>query len=174
MSESEYWELVRELVDAGHATERPKQQIAEQIVHQVTAAADADEQWAGTVLMRWSLSGATVDYTRVFKDMNYTTYIRRDGRKVRKTVAFSRPKRSVESGAIVGRQMQAWWGMSRAAVAELRRETFEQYEERGDAVAALDMILAAMDRHPECATALEAWEADGRSASEINLDETGT
>jgi hypothetical protein len=173
MSESRYWNQVRQLVDSGYAQGRPKHEIREEITHLVQAAHADGEHWAAETLMRWERDGADDDYTRVFKDMNTTTFIRADGRRTRKTVAYSRPRRSAESGEIVGRQMQAWWGMARPAVEALRHELSAQGDRIADSVAGLDRVLAAMDRHPECATAREAWEADGRSVDEIDLGEVG-
>jgi len=169
MSENTYWSKVRELVQSGQDARRPKQDIRAEIVHIVEAAEATGEQWAYETLARWLEAGADADYTKVFKDMNTVTYIRRDGRKVRKTVAYSRPQRSRADGEIIGRQMQAWWGMSRAAVEELRREMAEQQDRLSDVVAALDALIEAMDRHPECDTALAAWQMDGHSPDEIDL-----
>lgn len=169
MTEHAYWQRVRELVQSGQDERRPKHDIREQIVHYVHSANAAGEAWAADVIGRWESAGADADYTRVFKDMNTITYVRADGRRMRKTVAYSRGMRSRASGEIIGRQMQAWWGMSRAAILELRRELYGQGERIADAVAALDQLLAAMDRHPDCATARDAWEADGRSVDEIDL-----
>lgn len=121
--------------------------------------------------MRWELAGAAADYTRVFKDANSVTYIRRDGRRVRKTVAYSRGMRSSASGEVIGRQMQAIWAMSRPAAEALRREMAELGERIADVVVALDLILAAWDEHPECRTARAAWEANGHSIDEIDLGE---
>jgi len=169
VTEHPYWQRVRDLVESANAQRRPKHEIREEIVHLVHVAEHAGEPWARDVLIRWASEGADADYTKVFKDLNTVTYIRADGRRTRKTVAYSRPTRSAESGEIVGRQMQAWWGMSRAAVAELRRELVEQDERLRDVIAALDRLLAAMDAHPNCATAREAWEADGHDVDEIDL-----
>lgn len=171
MNENTYWQMVRDLVESGDAAGRPKHEIRQEIVHHVHAAHADGEEWAADVLTRWSESGADADYTRVNKDRNAVTYIRADGRRVRKTVAYSRPKRDAMSGAVVGRQMQAWWAMSRAAIEELRNEMAQQADRVADVVAALDLLLAAMDRHPECTTAREAWEAAGHHIGEIDLAE---
>lgn len=171
MSEHEYWTFVRSIVERGHQNGRPKHEIREEIVDYVTTASHDGEVWAAEVMQRWERTAADEDYTKVFKDLNTVTYIRADGRRARKTVAYSRPKRSKEDGAIIGQQVQAWWYMDRAAVAELRRDLFGQSESLADVVAALDRILAAMDRHPDCKTALEAWEADGHDVGEIDLGE---
>lgn len=169
MTEHPYWQSVRDIVESGHDQRRPKHEIREEIVHLVQVAEMAGEPWAAEVMTRWQIAGAERDYTEVFKDLNTTTYIRRDGRRVRKTVAYSRTMRSPESGEIIGRQMQSWWAMSRAAVAELRNELAEQRGRLDDVLQALDRLIAAMDRHPECATAREAWEADGHDVDEIDL-----
>ncbi|WP_344286954.1 hypothetical protein [Streptomyces synnematoformans] len=169
MSEHAYWTRVRELVDDGHAAGRPKHEVSADIIHFVEAAADDGDHWAHETLARWAAAGADADYTRSFKDLNTVTYIRANGRRTRRTVAYSRPQREKSSGVIIGRQMQAWWGMSRPAIKELRREMFAQRQAIDDVVDALDQLLAAMDRHPRCATAREAWEADGHSITEIDL-----
>jgi hypothetical protein len=174
VSEHVYWNAVRSLVEEGQGRGLPKQQISDQIVVMVESAAGDGEIWAMETLARWASKGAKADYTQVFKDMNSTFYIRADGRRVRKTTAYSRPKRSKVTGDIIGRQMQSWWGMNRAAVVELRREIWAQGERIDDLVAALDQLVAAIDRHPECATAQDAWEADGRDVDEIDLSNTGT
>lgn len=171
MSAPEYWQIVNELVEAGAYEARPKHEVREDIVHQVTAAAAAGERWAIETVTRWELDGAAADYTRAFKNMNTTTYITRGGRRVRKTVAYSRPTRDAVTGEIIGQQMQSWWCMSRGAIAHLRNDLANQANNLEDAVAAVDQIIEAYDRHPHCATAREAWEADGRSTDEINLEE---
>ena len=61
------------------------------------------------------------------------------------------------------------WAQFRAAVEELRREMAEQQDRLSDVVAALDALIEAMDRHPECDTALAAWQMDGHSPDEIDL-----
>jgi hypothetical protein len=170
VSEHTYWNQVRDLVETGHQQSRPKHAVREEIVHLVISAEAAGEEWAAETLTRWMTSGADSDYTKVFKDQNTVTYVRKDGRRVRKTVGYSRPMRSPDSGEIVARQMQAWWGMSRAAIVELRNELVEQAERMADVIAVLDRLIEAMDRHPACATAAEAWEAAGHNLDEIELD----
>jgi hypothetical protein len=174
MTEHKYWPQVRDLVESGNEQRLPKHDIRERIVHLVHAAHSAGEPWAADVLARWETAGADADYTKVFKDLNTVTYIRADGRRVRKTVAYSRPMRSQASGEIVGRQMQAWWGMSRSAILDLRREVAELSIRLSDVIAALDALIDAMTRHPEFATAREAWEADGRSVDEIDLSQVAS
>lgn len=170
MSEHTYWNRVRDLVETGHQQARPKHEIREEIVHLVQAAEADGEEWAAETLTRWMTSGADSDYTKVFKDQNTVTYVRKDGRRVKKTVGYSRPMRASDSGEIVARQMQAWWGMSRAAIAELRNELVGQAERMADTIAVLERLIDVMDRHPACVTAAEAWEADGHSVDEIELD----
>jgi hypothetical protein len=164
-----YWTNVRVLVDSGQDERRPKHEISDAVVRLVRLAADEGESWATEVLDRWCREGAAADYTKVFKDMNTVTFIRANGRRARKTVAYSRPMRSKADGAIIGRQIQAWWGMSRVAIFELRNELVGQREALGDILSMIDRIVEAMDRHPECATAAEAWLADGHDLDEIDL-----
>lgn len=171
MTNEKYWTAVRRLVESGQEDQKPKHAIAESIAAEVREAAHSGDQWAIDVLDRWIRDGAAEDYTKVFKDMNTVTFIRADGRRARKTVAYSRPMRSKEDGAIVGRQIQAWWGMSRAHVFELRNELAEQDERLLDVISMIDRLIVAMDRHPECATAAEAWQADGHDLDEIDLSD---
>lgn len=171
MTEHPYWQQIRDLVETGHQQSRPKHEVSQDIVDLVLTADRDGEPWAADVLNRWAVAGANADYTKAYKSLNEVTYIRADGRRVRKTVAYSRPMRSAGSGEIVGRQMQALWGMSRASVAALRNDVAEQRGRLDEVLAALDTLLAAMDRHPECATAREAWEADGHDIAEIDLGE---
>jgi hypothetical protein len=170
MSEHTYWNQLRDIVESGHQAGRPKHEIREKIVHLVHSAEAAGEDWAGETLTRWASTGADDDYTRAFKSLNTVTYIRKDGRRVRRTVGYSRPMRAPDSGEIVARQMQAWWGMSRIAIVELRAEMFEQADRLADIITVLGQLIEAMDRHPDCATAADAWIADGRSLDEIQLD----
>lgn len=169
MSTEKYWQIVRALAESGQEDRVPKARIAERIVNRVMAADEAEEQWAADVIERWLREGAAEDYTKAFKDMNTVTYIRADGTRKRKTVAYSRPMRSKSDGAIIGRQIQAWWGMGRAAIIELRSELAGQDELLRESIAMLDKLVAAMDRHPQCTTAAEAWEADGHDLEEIDL-----
>lgn len=169
MKAEQYWAMVQHLVESGQEQSIPKHQLTAQIVANVEQAYADGEGWAADIMARWAEAGAAEDYTKKFKDMNFVTFIRRDGSRQRKTTAYSRPMRSKEDGAIVGRQMQAWWGMSRAMIAELRAELAEADERMRDSIAMLDRIIAAMDRNPQCTTAAEAWEADGHELEEIDL-----
>lgn len=171
MSDNTYRQIVSDMVATGHDAGRPKHDVREEIIHMVESAQEADEPWAFDVVARWMREGADRDYTDAHKALNSVTYIRADGRRVRKTASYSRPIRSVESGQIIGQQMQAWWGMSRAALYELRADVAEQHERLADVTAALDLLIEAMDQHPECGTARDAWEAAGHSVDEIDLGE---
>jgi len=165
----QYWAMVRHVVGSGQERSIPKHQLTDLIAANVAQAYEDGEEWAADVMARWAADGAAEDYTKTYKDMNFVTFIRADGRRQRKTTAYSRPMRSKDDGVIVGRQMQAWWGMSRAAIAELRAELADADERMRDIIAMLDRIIAAMDRHPQCSTAAEAWEADGHELDEIDL-----
>lgn len=169
MSENKYWLLVNELAAEDPGGWQPKQLMAEEIVGHVNAAHAAGEPWATEVLMRWDRDGANRDYTSSHKKINGVRFLRRDGRKVRNTTSYSRPARSADSGEIIGQQLQVWWGMSRAELYELRTDMANQADRLGLTVEALDLLIAAMDRHPDCQTVREAWQADGHSVNEIDL-----
>ena len=171
MSETRYWQAIADIVSNGRDYGKAKHQIREEIVVRVQADFEAGEPYAAEVLMRWEREGADRDYTRTHKNLNQVTYITRDGRRVRKTTSYSRPIRSPESGEIIGRQEQLWWSWSLPEVIEHRNEIAGQQEALADIVQAHDLLIATMTRHPECATARDAWEADGRSVTEIDLGE---
>lgn len=171
MSESKYWQIITDLVSAGADERKPKHEVAEDIITQVHTAHAQGEPWATEVIARWDRDGASRDYTDVHKKLNSVTYITRDGRRKRKTASYSRTARSAESGEVIGQQLQVWWGMSRAALYELRTDMADQVDRLSLVVEAIDQLIEAMDRHPECETAREAWEADGRSIAEIDLSE---
>lgn len=174
MSERKYWDMINDLASTGHDQGRPRHEIREEIVHRVHDA-DADgEPWAAQVLTRWQAKGADDDYGTAHKNLNKVTYIRANGRRVRKTTSYSRSIRSPESGEIVGQELQVWWGYNRAQLVDLQRDISTQERHLADVVEAIGRLVAAMDRHPECATAREAWEADGHSVDEIDLGEAGT
>lgn len=168
MSESVYRQWVADLASNGI---RPKHELAEEILAYVHHANAAGEPWALEVLTRWEREGSGRDYTNAHKELNSVTYIRRDGRRVKKTTSYSRPKRSTESGEIVGYQMQTWWAMDRTQIGELERDLSNQSAQMADAHTQVRAIAAAMDRHPECDTAADAWVTDGRSLDEIDLSE---
>jgi hypothetical protein len=169
MSESKYWQMVNDLVSEASTQGQPKHEIREEIINQVHAAYAAEERWALETLSRWEREGADGDYTKAHKALNGVTYIRRDGRRVRKTTSYSRPVRSEESGEIIGYQMEAWWDYSRARLVELRSDIAIQTGRLADVLRMIDLLIDAMDAHPECVTAREAWEAEGHTVTEIDL-----
>lgn len=171
MSESVYRQWVADLASNGA---KPKHELAEEIAAHVQHAAAAGETWAYEVLSRWEREGAGKDYSKAHKELNSVTYITRDGRRKKKTASYSRPARSPESGEIVGYQMQTWWGMDRMALAELERDLAIQVDQVADSLAQVRALADAMDRHPECATAADAWIADGHSLDEIDLSEVAS
>jgi hypothetical protein len=171
MIESFYWETLRAFVENGTADREPKRKICASVAQFVQDAAARDERWAIEVLDRWIRRSADADYTRIHKALHTTTYIRHDGKRVRKTTSFSRPQRSSDTGAIIGHQMEIVWEMDQNAVAALRRDIFDAQQCLTDQVTVLDQILGAMGRHPDCVTAREAWEADGREIGKIDPEQ---
>lgn len=171
MSESIYRQRLADLAASGSSSLNGDQ--AKEIVEFVQHADAAGEPWAYEVIDRWSRVGAQGDYNKAFKACNSVTVYTARGKK-RKTTAYSRPKRSPESGEIVGYQMQTWWGMGRMEIAELERDLAIQVDQVADSLEQVRALAAAMDRHPDCATAADAWVADGRSLDEIDLSEVAS
>lgn len=69
-------------------------------------------------------------------------------------------------------QLQTWWGYSKTKLVELRRDLADQGARIADVVESVDLLITAMDRHPECTTARDAWEADGHDIAEIDLGDS--
>lgn len=166
MNEHVYRQFV---MDLAAQSQRPKSEPREEIIAFVHNAFAGGEPWAGEVLMRWERAGAARDYTAAHKNLNSVTYICRDGRRKRKTTSYSRPMRSPESAEIIGQQMQSWWSKDRHELVAWRNDIRRQAGQLTEVVDALSQLIEAMDRHPECATAHEAWLADGRKVGEIDL-----
>lgn len=174
MIESKYWQMVSDLVSEASSQRQPKHEIREEIVNRVHAAYAAGEPWALETLSRWERDSADRDYTSAYKSLNSVTYITRDGTRRRKTTGYSRPIRSENSGEIIGREMTMWWDYSRAQLIDLRSERAIDAERLADITHAIDLLIGAMDAHPECATAREAWEAEGHAVTEIDLGEAAS
>jgi hypothetical protein len=168
MSEHIYRHLVHELAISGTSDGRPKHEIREEIVARVHAAADDGESWAIAALERWDREGAEKDYEKAHTALNATIYITRDGRRKRKTTSYSLPKRDVATGEVTYEQ-KTLWDYERPQLKGKRAELAAQRGHLDDAVAIFDRIDAVWDRHPECRTARQAWEADGHSVSEVDL-----
>lgn len=167
MSESVYRQLVADLAADGHSSGRTKRDIREEIVHLVHTSG---EPWALDVIERWEREGAERDYEAAHTALNTTTYIRHDGKRVKKTTSYSTPVRASDSGEVAYVQ-QSFWDYERAPFVGKRNEMAAQGARIEDVVAAMDLVLAAWDRHPDALTAREAWTADGRSIDEIDLNE---
>lgn len=173
MSESRYWQMVAEMAEEtpSRASRTSNRDQANRIIQRLDEAEESGEYWPGETLTRWALEGAMRDYNKSHKKVHGITVFTRRGRKVRKTTSYSRPFRAADSGEVIGYQLQSWWGYGKIQLIELRRDLAEQGERIADVVEAISQLIAAMERHPECATAREAWEADGRSVAEIDLGE---
>lgn len=167
MSEHIYRQFVADLAANG---QRPKAELRSDIIGYVHHGYAQGEPWATEVLARWEAAGADADYTAAHKALHSVTYIRGDGRRVRKTTGYSRPIRSAESSEIIGYQMQSWWDMDLNQLVLLEADLERQHEQLNDSRAAVRAAREALQRHPECGTAREAWLAEGRSLAEIDVD----
>jgi hypothetical protein len=171
MSEHRYWTIVSDLARIGHVTGRPKGEISTEIIGKVHEAAAAGEHWAVETLARWAREGASRDYTRSHGSLNTTTYVRANGRRVRKTTSYSLPKVDSKTGDVVGHVQASFWDYEKAPFTSKRAELAAQEERISDVVAAMDQVLDAWKRSPDSKTARIAWEADGHTTTEIDLAE---
>lgn len=164
-----YAQHVLDVLIAGQRKELKNAEIAASIVAHVEANAAAGEPWAIVTMDRWAVEGASRDLKAADKAQHGVDLIRRDGRRYRTTVAYSRPKHNPVSAEITGYQMQAWWDMSYAQLSELYVDLQTQAQTLGDKAGAVSRVLDTMQRHPECLTARQAWEVDGHHVDEIDL-----
>lgn len=97
------------------------------------------------------------------------TFTDGSGRKRRMNTAVSRPQFDRATGELKSWQLVLAWDMDAAALNAhlliLQRESLEVR----DRINAVRALLDALARHPECATARDAWAADGRTVAEIDL-----
>lgn len=91
------------------------------------------------------------------------------GRKRRMKTAISRPQVDRDSGEVESYQLVLAWDMDAAALNDLLRDLQRNSRELRERIAAVRALLDALDRHPECSTARDAWLAAGRSVDEIDL-----
>ncbi len=91
------------------------------------------------------------------------------GRKRRMKTAHSRPQRDEATGEVTSWQLVLAWDMDAEALNALLLDLQRSHREAGQRVAAVRELLDVLARHPECATAREAWLADGRRLDEIDL-----
>lgn len=171
MSEHRYWTIVSDLARNGHAAGRPKADISGEIVAKVRTAATDGEHWAVETLARWARESAARDYTRSSRTLNTTTYVRANGRRVRKTTSYSLPKVDSKTGDVVGHVQASFWDYEQLPFTAKRAELAAQEERISDVVAAMDQVLDAWKRTPKAKTARIAWEADGHTTTEIDLAE---
>lgn len=143
----------------------------DELIDAAQVAAEDGEYWAISALRRWAERGADADLNKAIKNLNPATIVRTNGTRVRATAAYSRRIVDKDTIRVIGQQILLFWDMTQPEVAHLRADLAGQRDVIDVRVEALDRILAAMDRHPDQSTARDAWEADGRSVTEIDLGE---
>ena len=97
------------------------------------------------------------------------TVITRSGRAYKKRTAVSRATLDRETGELVGYQMVIEWDMTSVELNALLADLTRNASELRVRISVVRALLDALDRHPECRTAREAWIADGRSTEQIDL-----
>lgn len=167
MSESRYRQALVDLAAADQGVNADKAEAAVQLVE---AAASAGQPWAVEVLCRWHRNGATADYKRTVKALNPISATGRDGNRERSTAAYSRPVSDSETGT-VGQQMRMVWNLTRNELSALIDDQDKQITRLQLGNEVVRALLAAMNAHPECATAGQAWQAAGHTLGEVDLGE---
>lgn len=166
-----YAERLHEMALKVHAEGMLMAGAHDELIETVQQAADDGEYWALFTLRRWAERGADSDLNKAIKNLNPATIVRTNGTRVRATAAYSRRIVDKDTIRVVGQQILLFWDMTQPEVAHLRADLAGQRDVLDVRVEALDRVLAAMDHHPDHRTARDAWEADGRSVTEIDLNE---
>lgn len=146
----------------------------DELIAAVESAAVDGEYWALATLRRWAERGADSDLNKAIKNLNPATIVRTNGTRVRATAAYSRRIVDKDTIRVIGQQILLFWDMTQPELLHLRADLAGQRDVLDVRVEALDRVLSAMDRHPDKKTARDAWEADGRSITEIDLNEAAS
>lgn len=91
------------------------------------------------------------------------------GRKRRMKTAVSRPQVNRETGEVESYQLVLAWDMDAEALNAVLLDLQRSSREVRERINAVRALLDALERHPRCRTARDAWLADGRSVDEIDL-----
>lgn len=129
----------------------------------------AGEIWAQQALFEKARAALTKDIKEARQAASVITYTDAVGKKRRMKTAVSVPVRDDDSGDVEAFQLVLVWDMDAAALNALLADLQRQSREVRERITAVRALLDALARHPECATAREAWLADGRSVDEIDL-----
>lgn len=160
-----YDEFISEFVDRSE----PHTITATEATAALLDLADAHDPWAVSKVAELVRSQLVGDIKKRRKAPHQATYTDSGGRKRRINTMISQPVVDRESGDVVAFQGVLEWDMDAAQLnaylAKLQRDS----REVRDRIEAVRALLDAMQRHPECPTAREAWLADGRSLTEIDL-----
>lgn len=129
----------------------------------------AGELWARDRLYLLARAALTKEIKEQRQSASIVQFTDGAGRKRRMKTAHSRPLVNEDTGEVESFQLVLAWDMDAAALNALLAELQRSSREVRERIAAVRALLDALARHPECATAREAWAADGRSVDEIDL-----
>lgn len=91
------------------------------------------------------------------------------GRRSQVKTMPSKPLVSPDTGEQLGWSLTDLWDMTADDLAALLQRQLRERQSVSDRIAVTRRLLDALARHPDCATARQAWVADGRSLDEIDL-----
>ena len=128
----------------------------------------AGEPWARSALFDKARASLVKEVKEARQAASTITFTDAVGQKRRLKTAVSRPHRDPLTGDVAV-QLDLLWDMDQAGLFDLLADLQRSSREVRQRVAAVRALLDALERHPECTTAREAWVADGRSVDEIDL-----
>ncbi len=129
----------------------------------------AGETWAQDRLYELARAALVKDIKDRRQAASVITFTDGAGRKRRMKTAVSRPQVDQESGESAGWQLVLAWDMTAEELNALLLDLQRSSREVRERITAVRALLDALAAHPECATAREAWQAEGRSLDEIDL-----
>lgn len=132
------------------------------------AAADG-QGWAKTVIAESVRARCLRNIKEQRQAPHRASFIDARGRKRTVNTAVSLPVRDDGSGDVIAHQLVIEWDMDAEQLNGVMARLSQAALEVRGRVQVARALLDALARHPECATARDAWAADGRSVDEIDL-----
>lgn len=102
------------------------------------------------------------------RQAGHTTTLVAGKRRAKVKTMPSRPLVSVDTGEQMGWNLSDLWDLNLTDLGALLQRQLRERLSVSDRIIVTRRLLACLERHPECATAREAWLADGQSLTEID------
>lgn len=160
-----YEAFIRDYIDRSE----PHTDTATDAARDLLAEARAGEPWALTKLFDLARASLVREIKERRAAAHVITYIDGNGKKRRMNAAVSQPVYDEKSGEVAHYNLVIEWDMDARQLNRLMAQLQNAATEVAERRSAVRALLDALAAHPECATARDAWLAEGRSLDEIDL-----